>query len=290
MNILINIWVKLRRYLRGAPKIAIATLLIIILAAVFADFLPLQNPEMGNLANRNQPPFFQEGGSLEYPLGTDIVGRDGFSRLIYGARVSLLVAFMTVFVAGSVGTTIGIVSGFLGGTVDNVLMRITEGWLTFPSLFIAILMSMVLGPGVQNIIIVLAVVYWTRYARIIRGEVLTIKERDFVHLATTAGASKVKIMFSHILPNVINTAIVLSTLQLGQVVTMEATLSFIGVGVPPPKPAWGLMLSQGRDGMIAGYWWQTAFPGLGIVMMVMSANMLGDWLRVKFDPRLQQLL
>ncbi|MFC1909550.1 ABC transporter permease [Chloroflexota bacterium] len=290
MNILINIWVKLRLNLRGAPKIAIATLLVLTLAAVFADLLPLQNPEVAEPTIRNLPPFFQEEGSLEHPFGTDGLGRDGFSRFIYGARVSLIVAFMAVFVAGSVGTAIGIVSGFLGGTVDNVLMRITEGWLSFPTIFIAILMSVILGPGVQNIIIVLAAVYWTRYARIIRGEALTIKERDFIQLSRTSGASKARIMLRHILPNVINTAIVLSTLLLGQVVVMEATLSFIGVGVPPPKAAWGLMLSQGRDGMIAGYWWQTVFPGLGIVMLVMSANMLGDWLRVRLDPRLQQLL
>ena len=154
----------------------------------------------------------------------------------------------------------------------------------------AILMAMLLGPGVRNIVIVLGVVYWTRYARVIRGEVLSVKERDFVRLATTAGCGKIKIMWRHILPNVIGTAIVLGTLQLGLVVVMEASLTFIGVGVPPPQAAWGLMLSDGRDGMMAGFWWTSVFPGLAIVMLVMTANFLGDWLRVRLDPQLQQLL
>jgi peptide/nickel transport system permease protein len=276
--------------LRGAPQIALAILLAICALAIFADLLPLHNPVMGDLHKRHLPPFWQEGGSLEYPLGTDHVGRDVLSRLIFGARVSLIVAFVSVVVSGALGTLIGVVSGFMGGTIDQILMRLTDGWLSFPMIFIAILLSMALGPGVQNIIIVLGVVFWTRYARPIRGEVLSHRERDFVHLATTAGCSKIRIMWKHIVPNVMNTALVLCTLQLGLVVVMEASLSFIGVGVPPPSPAWGLMLADGRSDLMAGYWWTTVFPGLGIVVLVMSANLLGDWLRVRLDPRLQQLL
>ena len=285
-----RIWKRVQSYFRGVPKIPLAILLLLLLAAVFAGVVSTHNPEFGNPKDRNLPPFWQAKGTLLYPLGTDQVGRDVLTRFIFGARISLLVAFMAVFVAGTIGTTVGILSGFLGGKVDQVLMRITDGWLAFPGTFIGILMAVLLGPGVQNIIIVIALILWTRYARVIRGEVLSIKERDFIHLATTAGVSKVKIMLRHVFPNVAATASVLGTLQLGMVVVMEATLTFIGVGVPSPRPAWGLMLSEGRIGLLAGYWWTSFFPGLGIVLMVMSANFLGDWLRVRMDPRLQQLL
>jgi peptide/nickel transport system permease protein len=285
-----RIWKKLRTHLRGIPKIPLAILLVVIFAALFANFVAPHDPEMGDPKDRNLPPFWQARGTFEYPLGTDHVGRDVLSRLIFGARVSLIVAFMAVFVAGGLGTFIGIVSGYLGGKFDEILMRITDGWLAFPTMFTAVLMAMLLGPGLKNIVIVLGVVYWTRYARVIRGEVLSLRERDFVHLAITAGCGKLSIMWKHILPNVISTAVVLATLQLGLVIIMEASLTFIGVGVPSPKPAWGLMLSDGRDGMMAGYWWTSVFPGLAIVFLVMTANFLGDWLRVRLDPRLQQLL
>ncbi|MFC1909544.1 ABC transporter permease [Chloroflexota bacterium] len=289
MNIL-KMWPKLRWYFRGIPKFPMAVLLLLVLAAIFAGSLVSHNPLQGDARDRNMPPFWQEGGSIDYPLGTDQIGRDILSRVLYGARVSLFIAFLGAFVAGTIGTTIGVVSGFLGGMVDQVLMRITDGWLAFPSIFIAILMSIAFGPGVRNIVIVIGLVLWTRYARVIRGEVLSLRERDFVLLAKTAGVSKIGIMLRHLLPNVLHTAITLSTLQLGIVVVLEASLTFIGVGVPPPAPAWGLMLSEGRLGLMAGYWWQIVFPGVGIILLVMSANMLGDWLRVRFDPRLQQLL
>jgi peptide/nickel transport system permease protein len=286
----VRLWKMVQGFFRGVPKIPLAILLLLVLPAVFAGVVSTHNPEFGNPKDRNLPPFWQARGTLHYPLGTDHVGRDVLTRLIFGARVSLLVAFMSVFVAGSIGTTVGILSGFLGGRVDQVLMRITDGWLAFPGMFIGILMAVLLGPGVQNIIIVIGLILWTRYARVIRGEVLSIKERDFIHLATTAGISKARIMLRHVFPNVAATASVLGTLQLGMVVVMEATLTFIGVGVPSPKPAWGLMLSEGRNGLLAGYWWTSFFPGLGIVLLVISANFLGDWLRVRIDPRLQQLL
>lgn len=285
-----TIFKKTQHYLKGIPKIPLIILVMMILIAVFAGLVAPHDPETGNPRDRNLPPFWQQGGSTEYLLGTDQVGRDVLSRLIYGARVSLVVSFMAVFVAGAIGTAIGIISGFLGGKIDELLMRVTDGWLAFPSMFTAVLMAMMLGPGVKNIVIVLGVVFWTRYARVIRGEVLALKERNFVSLAVTAGCSKIKIMWRHILPNVIGTAMVLATLQVGLVVIMEASLTFIGVGVPSPKPAWGLMLSEGRDGMMAGFWWTSVFPGIAIVLLVMSANFLGDWLRVRLDPQLQQLL
>ena len=203
--------------------------------------------------------------------------------------MSIVVGFLAVIVAGAIGTTLGILSGYLGGWVDQVIMRLTDTWLALPALTFAIFLAAVVGPSVMNIVIILSAVYWTRYARVIRGEVLSLRERDFVRLAVVAGCSKWTIMRRHILPNVLNSGIVLGTLMLGVVIVTEASLSFLGVGVPPPKPAWGLMLADGKKGLMAGYWWLTVLPGLCIVLMVLSANLLGDWLRVKLDPQLRQL-
>jgi peptide/nickel transport system permease protein len=201
----------------------------------------------------------------------------------------MIVGFTAVIFAGFVGTVLGIVSGYLGGWVDQVVMRLTDTWLALPALTFAIFLAAIVGPSMWNIVIILAAVYWTRYARIIRAEVLSLKEREFVRLAIVAGCSKPTIMLRHILPNVLNSAIVLGTLMLGVVIIAEASLSFLGVGVPPPQPAWGLMLSDGKQGLMVGYWWLTVFPGCCIMLMVLSANLLGDWLRVKLDPQLRQL-
>jgi peptide/nickel transport system permease protein len=176
---------------------------------------------------------------------------------------------------------LGIIAGYIGGWADQIIMRITDAWLALPALTFAIFLAAIVGPSMWNIVIILGAVYWTRYARVVRGEVLSLKERDFVRLAVVAGCSKWTIMRRHILPNVANSAIVLATLMLGVVIVTEASLSFLGVGVPPPQPAWGLMLSDGKQGLMVGYWWLTVFPGVCIMLMVLSANLLGDWLRVK---------
>ena len=273
----------------GLPLVPIAIVATLLLLAVFADLVAPHNPEIGSLSQRFRPPAWVAGGSTEHLLGTDHIGRDVLSRLIFGARVSMIVGFTAVIFAGVVGTGLGILSGYLGGWVDQVIMRVTDTWLALPALTFAIFLAAIVGPSEFNIIVILGAVYWTRYARVIRGEVLSLKERDFVRLAIVANCSKWKIMRRHLLPNVLNTAIVLATLMLGVVIIAEAALSFLGVGVPPPKPAWGLMLADGKKGLMAGYWWLTVFPGLCIVLMVLSANLLGDWLRVKLDPQLRQL-
>jgi peptide/nickel transport system permease protein len=226
---------------------------------------------------------------MRFLLGTDHLGRDVLSRLIFGARVSMVVGLLAVFVAGTIGTVLGIVSGYMGTWVDQLVMRITDTWLALPALTFAIFLAAVLGPSEMNIVVILSAIYWTRYARVIRGEVLSLREREFVRLAIVAGCSKWTIMKQHILPNVLNSAIVIASLQLGVVIVAEAALSFLGVGVPPPKPAWGLMLADGKKGLMAGYWWLTVTPGVCIMLMVLSANLLGDWLRVKLDPQLRQL-
>jgi peptide/nickel transport system permease protein len=273
----------------GFPVLPTFILVGIAFVAVFANALAPHDPEIGALAARFRPPAWQAGGSMEFLLGTDHLGLDVMSRLIFGARVSMVVGFTAVIFAGVVGTVLGIVSGFLGGWVDQVIMRVTDTWLALPALTFAIFLAAIVGPSEMNIVIILGLVYWTRYARVIRGEVLSLKEREFVKLAIVAGCSKRTIMRRHILPNVINSAIVLGTLMLGVVIVTEAALSFLGVGVPPPKPAWGLMLADGKKGMMVGYWWLTVLPGVCIMLMVLSANLLGDWLRVKLDPQLRQL-
>ncbi len=275
--------------IEGFPWIPVIIIGVIALVAIFADAIAPYNPEIGVLGDRFRPPAWQAGGSQAHLLGTDHVGRDVLSRLIFGARVSMVVGFTAVIVAGLIGTGLGILSGYLGGWVDQVIMRITDTWLALPALTFAIFLAAVVGPSMWNIVIILAAVYWTRYARVIRGEVLSLRERDFVRLAIVAGCSKKTIMRRHILPNVVNSAIVLGTLMLGVVIVTEAALSFLGVGVPPPKPAWGLMLADGKKGLMAGYWWLTVLPGLCIMFMVLSANLIGDWLRVKLDPQLRQL-
>jgi peptide/nickel transport system permease protein len=273
----------------GFPVIACSILGGLLFVAIFANVLAPHDPEVGALGERFRPPVWQQGGSEKFLLGSDHLGRDVLSRLIFGARVSIVVGFTAVIVAGVLGTGLGILSGYLGGWVDQVIMRLTDSWLALPALTFAIFLAAVVGPSEMNIVIILGLVYWTRYARVIRGEVLSLKERDFVRLAIVAGCSKRTIMKRHILPNVLNSAIVLGTLMLGVVVVTEAALSFLGVGVPPPKPAWGLMLADGKKGLMAGYWWLTVFPGICIMLLVLSANLLGDWLRVKLDPQLRQL-
>jgi peptide/nickel transport system permease protein len=278
-----------RSRLGDYPVIPLAILAVITFLAIFANQLAPHNPEVGILTARFKPPFWQPGGSTEYLLGTDQLGRDVLSRLIFGARISMVVGFTAVIFAGFVGTMLGIISGYLGGWVDQVVMRLTDTWLALPALTFAIFLAAIVGPSMWNIVIILGAVYWTRYARVIRSEVLSLKEREFVRLAIVAGCSKWTIMRRHILPNVINSAIVLGTLMLGVVIVAEASLSFLGVGVPPPQPAWGLMLADGKQGLMVGYWWLTVFPGICIMLMVLSANLLGDWLRVKLDPQLRQL-
>jgi len=271
------------------PLVPIAIIALFALAAIFADLLAPHDAQVGSLSARFRPPAWVQGGSTEFLLGTDHLGRDVLSRLIFGARVSMVVGFTAVIVAGVLGTALGILSGYIGGWVDQVIMRVTDAWLALPALTFAVFLAAVVGPSEMNIVIILAAAYWTRYARVIRGEVLSLKERDFVRLSIVAGCSKWTIMRKQILPNVVNSAVVLATLMLGVVIVTEASLSFLGVGVPPPKPAWGLMLADGKKGLMAGYWWLTVFPGACIMLLVLAANLIGDWLRVKFDPQLRQL-
>ncbi len=276
--------------LREAPLAAVVILGGLILVAVLADLIAPYDPTLPvKGAEMFAPPFWMDGGSRAIPLGTDFQGRDILSRLIYGARVSLIVGLMGTLVAGGIGTAMGILSGYVGGWVDQIIMRVTDAWLALPAIVFAIFLAAMVGPSMWNIIVILGAVYWTRYARVIRGEVLTLRERDFVKLAEIAGASKLRVIKKHILPNVMNTATVLASLTVGVVIIAEASLSFLGVGVPPPQPAWGLMLSEARPTLMAGQWWLTVFPGACILLIVLATQLFGDWLRVRLDPQLRNL-
>jgi peptide/nickel transport system permease protein len=294
---------RLLRFMRQLPMIPLLILGILAFIAIFADVIaphskldPVQPTSAQCMAHYGMancpylegvPPFWSEGGSLATPLGTDFLGRDVLSRLMHGARISLLVALMGTLVAGTIGTFLGVVAGYMGRWWDQVIMRITDAWLTLPSLVFAILLLSVRGPGVWNVVLVLALVFWSRYSRAVRGEVLALRERDYVKLAEINGIGKFRIMVRHLIPNVMNTVMVLFSLQVGVAVIIEASLSFLGVGVPPPEPSWGLMLAQERDAMMEGKWWLAVFPGICISLLVLSANMLGDWLRVYLDPQLR---
>lgn len=235
----------------------------------------------------NAPPFWSPGGTLATPLGTDFLGRDVLSRLIHGARISLIVALTGTLFAGAIGTALGVLAGYMGRWWDEIIMRITDAWLTLPSLVFAILLSSVRGPGLWNVVLILALVFWSRYSRAVRGEVLTLRERDFVKLAEINGIGRLTIIWRHLIPNVMNTVMVLFSLQVGVAVIIEASLSFLGFGVPPPEPSWGLMMAQERESLMEGRWWLELCPGICITLLVLSANMLGDWLRVRLDPQLR---
>jgi len=276
--------------LRDLPLLPLAILVPFVLLAVFADYIAPYDPTEPLAGFKIfTPPAWMQGGDMRALLGTDFQGRDIVSRLICGARVSLIVGVMGTVVAGGIGTFFGILSGYLGGWVDQVVMRLTDAWLALPALVFAIFLATMLGPSMWNIVIILGAVYWTRYARVIRGEVLSLREREFVKLAEIAGASRLRVILKHILPNVVNTAMVLASLTIGVVIIAEASLSFLGVGVPPPQPAWGLMLAEGRSTLMAGMWWLTIAPGLCIMLVVLATQLLGDWLRTRLDPQLRNL-
>jgi peptide/nickel transport system permease protein len=268
-----------------AATLATLLLLAFVIVAVLAPVLAPHDPTLGKLSARLLPPAWIDTGRSEFLLGTDHLGRDVLSRLIYGARISLSVGLAAVLVAGTLGTTLGIVAGYLGSFADQLIMRVVDAWMAMPSLVFAIFLAAMVGQSTVNVVLILGLVYWTRYARLVRGEVLSLRERDFVKLAIVTGASPLRIMLRHILPNVVNTTIVLATLMLGVVIVTEASLSFLGVGVPPPQPAWGLMLADGKQAMMVGKWWLTVLPGLCIMLTVLSASVLGDYLRDRLDPK-----
>src|SRR4030088_1884106 len=270
------------------PWVPIAIISVIVVMALFAPLLAPYSPIDQTLRDKLLPPVWMDGGSDKYLLGTDAFGRDVLSRLIYGARVSLIVALLALTAGGGIGLIVGIVAGYLGGAVDSLLMRLVDAAFTFPAILFALLLAVTMGQGLGTLVIAISLLLWASFARVIRGEVLSLRQRDFVALAKVRGCSASRIMLTHILPNVMNTFMVLVTLNIGVVIIAEATLSFLGAGIPPPTPTWGLMVSDGR-GRIAEAWWVSLIPGIAITLLVLSVNVFGDWLRDLLDPRLRQL-
>lgn len=279
-----NVVAAFRRY----PVFPVIIVLALIFTAIFANILAPYSPYDQSLPDRLKPPFWVEGGSTRHPLGTDLLGRDVLSRLLYGSRISLFVAIMGILVAGSIGAILGILSGYYGGKVDALIMRVCDATLSLPIILLALLLAVVLGPSLANLIYIMGLVLWARYARVIRGEVLSWKEQEFIAYARVAGASSFKIMLHHLFPNIVNTLMVLITFQTGYVIILESFLSFLGAGVPPPTPTWGGMVAEGRGYIITG-WWLSVFSGLAISLVVLSLNLFGDWLRDFLDPKLRQI-
>lgn len=268
--------------------IPVTILSLMAITAIFAPLLAPYDPIKINLTDRLMPPFFAEGGSTAHLLGTDKLGRDTLSRVIFGARISLSVSVLVILITSSIGTVLGIVAGYLGGRTEAFLMRITDISIAFPAILVAMLLVVSMGPSFGTVVLAISVLGWAGYARLIRGETLKLREADFVAQARIIGCSPLRIMLRHIFPNIVNPLIIIMTLQIGLLILVEAALSFLGVGIPPPEPSWGNMVNDGRN-LIDVAWWISTIPGLAIGLVVLSGNFLGDWLRDKLDPKLRQL-
>jgi len=277
-----------RRDRRWPPIVPLVIVIGLVLCALLAPWLSPHSPLEGSLGDRLAPPIGMDGTKPGHWLGTDRHGRDTLSRLIYGARISLSVSVVGIALTGTLGSFIGLLAGFLGGWVDTLLMRIVDISLSLPGILIAVLLSVVFEPSFGNVIIVVVFLLWPSYARLVRGETLSLKHQDFVALARIAGCSSLTIMFRHIVPNLIPSILVLATLHVGYVIVLEAALSFLGVGLPPPTPSWGVMVADGR-GLIEQAWWISILPGIAILVTVLSLNILGDWVRDRLDPKLRQV-
>lgn len=283
-TVLRNLW-DLRRY----PVIPIFILMVVlVIPAIFAELIAPYDPVENSLRNRLLPPFWMDGGGTDHILGTDKVGRDILTRLIYGSRVSVIIASISILVGGVIGVSLGIIGGYFGGWVDSLIMRAVDISLSIPIILLGLVLVAALGPSKQTVIIVVVILLWSRYARLARGETLAVRTQDYIARARVSGASHTRIMVHHIFPNIFNSIVVLATLQVGFVIILEATLSFLGAGIPRPTPAWGLMVADGRSLVVAA-WWLAFFPGIAIMLVVLSMNLLGDWLRDKFDPKQRQI-
>jgi peptide/nickel transport system permease protein len=271
---------------RSAPMLAIVGCLLLVAAAVAGGWITPYAPDFADFAAPLAPPMWQEDGTAAHILGTDQLGRDVLSRLIAGARISLMTAAAAIFVAGAIGVLLGLAAGYAGGFVDAAIMRVVDAFLALPFILMALALVAALGSGVSNIILVMIVTNWARYARLVRSEVLSIMRRDFVTLARIAGVKPHLIALRHVLPNAMNSISVLALLDVGRSIILESSLSFLGLGIQPPAVSWGLMLADGKAYM-AFAWWVTTLPGLTIVLAVMSFNTVGDWLKQRFDPRAQ---
>lgn len=276
-----------RRLPNPVPSIPLAVISILAIAAIFAPNLAPYGPAEAVLADGLLPPAWVEGGMPHHILGTDLFGRDILSRIIHGARVSLTIAALVILIGGGIGTLLGMCAGYYEGWAETLIMRAADIVMSFPLILMAIVLAVVFGASFANIVLVISFLIWPLIARQVRGETLGIKRQDYVSYSIAMGLPTWIVMIRHILPNVVPTLIVVTTLEVGHVILLEATLSFLGAGIPPPDPSWGLMVSDGRS-LFAYAWWVWLFAGLAILATVLAFNMLGDWLRDHFDPRLRR--
>ena len=273
------------------PVLAIAVLAIVTFAAAFGPSFAPRDPNRQNIISRLRPPMLADTqGRVAYPLGTDALGRDVLSRLIYGARISIVVGLAAVVIGGLLGATLGLVAGYRGGWLDDTIMRIADIQLAFPTILLAIMFLVVLGPGLLNLAIVLGIGQWVTYARIARAQTINQREKEYVEAARALGERTGSILFRTILPNILSPLIVIASFNIAGVILSEAALSFLGLGVPPTIATWGGMLAESRDQLLAGRWWLAIFPGVAIMLTVLSFNILGDWLRDFLDPRLKAII
>lgn len=276
--------VRLRHHIGGV--VGAVVLLVVIVCAVFAPVIAPHDPFAQSLADVGKPPVWLDGGSWNHVLGTDQLGRDLFSRIIYGARISMIVGLGTVVLQTVIGVLAGLYAGYYGGWLDSLLMRFADVWLSIPFLVLALAVMAVLGAGLTNTVLVLGLTGWVTYARVVRGEVLSIKQREFVLAAESLGERPTRAMFTHVLPNVTGSIIVVATLQVSHMIIIEASLSFLGLGVQPPQPSWGSMIAQGRD-YLYNQWWLASMPGLALLVTTLGINLIGDSLRDVLDPSLR---
>jgi peptide/nickel transport system permease protein len=277
---------RMRKITKSGVLLPIIVILILLFIAGAANLIAIHDPIVNNLKENLLPPFWYPQGSLKYPLGTDLLGRDIFSRLVFGTRISLWIGFVVVMTSGVLGVIVGLISGFFGGTIDSLLMRVTDSIVALPTVLIALVFAATLGPGIKSVVLAISIPLWARIARMVRAETLSLKERDFVAYARLAGRYPLHIVILHILPNLLHTVIVLLTVQIGGIITLEASLSFIGVGVPAPLPSWGRMISDGRNYLMTA-WWISTFPAIMIALTVLAFNLLGDWISDALNPRLK---
>jgi peptide/nickel transport system permease protein len=277
------------RFMRNYPVVPLFILSALVVSAVIGPWVAPYPRDIGELPDRHLAPFTRsEATGNFYVLGTDHVGRDMFTRLLFGSRISLVVVSVALLCGSLVGITFGIVSGYFGGITDEVITRFVDIWYAMPFLLTALILTLIFGRGLPVLVVVLALLAWTGFVRVLRAQVLVLRELDYVNSARICGASNVRIILRHILPGVLNTAIVIATLNTAGLFLAESVLSFVGAGIQPPTPAWGVMVNDGRD-YIEFAWWQTIVPGTCIFLVVISLNFTGDWLRDKLDPRLRQL-
>ncbi len=284
----IRMWSRVVYDFKRSPQaiISLAFLIFLVLVAVFAPLIATNDPINTNLSLRLRPPFGFDKYEPSFFFGTDALGRDVFSRMVFGTRVSLLVGFSVVLISGTLGTVLGLLAGYFGGKTDDIIMRLADIQLAFPFMLLMLAVLAVIGAGLWNLIMVLGITNWVSYARVVRGQVLSIREKEFVDAAREIGAPHKHIIFKHILPNVLSSIIVIASFSVASAIISEATLSFLGLGVPASVPTWGTILSEGRSYITRG-WWLMILPGSAIALTVLSINILGDWLRDIIDPRMQ---